>query len=666
MRLPSSVSTETLPPLANDSRMRRHAMIVILAVGLGILSGFGAVLFTEMINFVTRYTVEPLLFLANTNRWWLIGLCLVPGLGLLVVSWLTQKFASESRGNGVPEVMLAVARHDGIIRPRVSIVTILASCICIGTGGSVGREGPIVQIGSALGSTLGQFFKLSPRNMKILVAAGAAAGISATFHAPLAGVVFACEIILGNFAVESLTPIVIASVLADVVQTHSGEHGFRAAFPGIFHVYHGAWAELPSYFLLGLTCGLAAVIFTKMIYKIGGFCERVLPRWWTRALVLGCIVGIAGAVYPILPPSVRRVEISRQLASTADSSEVAEAETATAFDHKELPLPPLFGVGYEVIDHTLHLENREKSGSMDDFELRPTIEMPDYTQAVRLDPAQLLAEFWWILPLAFLKPIMTSITFGGGGSGGIFAPSLFLGSTVGASFGILANLLLPECMSANPGVYAIVGMGAVVAGTTHGTLSAILVVYETTHDYRIILPIMIAAGLAGVVARLVDPESIYEKKFGSQEKLIARGHQMHRFEHIMVRDVMIRHFPTVKPSDDLTEIIRVGRENPHIECLPVMDDDGKLIGIIRPGDLNRVFDSDIPPKLINALDIALSAPIAVRTNANLLEALSDFGASDVETLPVEEGTGESRRVVGLLLRSDVMRKYRQEILNARG
>ena len=201
--LTRSRSIDIPSPLTVGGTLRLNILTVVLAIVLGILSGFGAALFTKMINYVTRYTVEPFLFLSQSHYFWLIGLCIVPALGLLIVSWLTRRFASESSGNGVPEVMLAVARHDGIIRPRVSIVTILASCICIGTGGSVGREGPIVQIGSSLGSTLGQFFRLSPRNIKVLVAAGAAAGISATFHAPLAGVVFACEIILGNFAVES-------------------------------------------------------------------------------------------------------------------------------------------------------------------------------------------------------------------------------------------------------------------------------------------------------------------------------------------------------------------------------------------------------------------------------------------------------------------------------
>ena len=227
---------------------------------------------------------------------------MVPALGLLAVSWFTRRFAPEAQGHGVPEVIMAVARHDGVIRPRVSLVKILASGVCIGTGGSVGREGPIVQIGSSLGSMAGQWFRLSPRNIKVLVAAGAAAGISATFNAPLAGVMFASEIILGSFAVESLTPIVIASVLADVVQITQRRARLAARpFPASSHVYQGAWEQLPSYFLLGLFCGLAAVVFTKLLYCVEDVGERRLPKWWVRALVLGGIVGAGRRAVPDAP-----------------------------------------------------------------------------------------------------------------------------------------------------------------------------------------------------------------------------------------------------------------------------------------------------------------------------------------------------------------------------
>jgi len=677
--------------------------VIALACAIGVLGGYGAVLFTLLIDFVTRYTVEPILRLGSQpgGGSWLLTLWIVPALGLFAVSWFTRRFAPEAQGHGVPEVITAVARHDGVIRPRVSVVKILASGVCIGTGGSIGREGPIVQIGSSLGSVAGQWFGLSPRHIKVLVAAGAAAGISATFNAPLAGVMFASEIILGSFAVESLTPIVISSVLANVVQQHSGEHGVNPAFPEVFHSFHGVWAQLPSYFLLGLLCGLAAVMFTKMLYYIEDVTGRRLSRWWLRALVLGALVGVVGVLYrPMAPP---------------DPSPAA----ARCNEDPGRPLPPLFGVGYDAVAHALHLENAEKPSRFDVQELvaqhHVTVEelatrldvpvenltrmhnvtmrelatangltidelakilevSPEQLAAfqnlaqrdhtVRLDANRMLAQLWWLLPLVFLKPVMTSLTLAGGGSGGIFAPSLFLGAMLGASFGLIINLLFPE-LSAHPGVYAIVGMGAVVAGTTHGTLSAILIVYEMTGDYWIILPIMIAAGMAGVVARFIDHESIYMKKLSRREESIARGHDVHGLEHIMVRDVMIRHFPTLHHTDGLTEIVRVARENLHIESLPVMNDEGQLIGIIRPGDLERVLDSELPPHLINAGDVAMMAPIALRTNDNLLAALRDFGACDVETLPVETGEGDSRRVVGLLLRNDVMGRYRKEMLRKR-
>jgi CIC family chloride channel protein len=445
---------------------------------------------------------------------------------------------------------------------------------------------------------------------------------------------------------------VIASVLADVVQVHVGEHRFEAAFPHIYHSFHGAWEQLPSYVLLGVICGLAAAGFIKLLYGIEDLSQRYLPKWWIRAIVFGGLVGLAGACYPMTAP-VQPLNAERQ----------GEAPGQTT-------LPPLFGVGYGVVDHALHLELAAADEANDGQRRERLDELPEAkrreaeSKIVRLQPSEMLKELWWLLPLAFLKPLMTSLTLGGGGSGGIFAPSLFIGATTGASFGVVCNLVVPE-WSANPGVYAIVGMGAVVAGTTQGVLSAILIVYEMTNNYHVILPIMAASGLSSLVAQLIDPESIYHKKLSRRGEKVARGHDMHRMEHIMVRDVMIRHFPMVRNTDNVTEIVRVAQANSHIESLPVMNEEDRLVGIIRPEDLHRVLDSDVPPQLVNAEDIALAAPLSVEPNENLLEALRDFGTRDTETLPVESGRGPSRRLVGLLMRSDVMRRYRQEMLRRR-
>ncbi len=628
------------------------SLTVVLAVLIGILAGLGAAVFTVLIETVGEFTVVATLQWRELHRGWQVLLCLWPAIGLLVVSWFTRRFAPEAQGHGVPEVIVAVARKDGVIRPRVSLVKILASGICIGTGGSVGREGPIVQIGASLGSVAGQTFGLSSRNIKVLVAAGAAAGISATFNAPLAGVIFAGEIILGSFAVQSLTPIVIASVVADVVQTHVGEHGTDPAFLDLHYEFMGAWEELPPYFVLGLVCGLAAVWFTKVLYAVEDLGQKWIPNWWVRALVFGSIAGVVGACYPSHPP-------------------VASPASAAAIQDGHHSLPPLFGVGYEVVDHALHLEFDPETEA-DDAPGRTgpppgthtlAVDGSSPARSVNLAVADLLREFWWLIPLVFLKPLLTSMTLAGGGSGGIFAPSLFIGATTGACFGLLCNRFLPG-ISANPGVYAIVGMGAVVAGTTHGILSAILIVYEMTNDYRIILPIMIATGLASAIARFVDPESIYHKKLSRRNESIARSHEMHGLEHIMVRDVMIRQFPTVKHTDDVNAIINVARANPTIESLPVLNDEGKLAGIIRPEDLHRVLDSDMPPQLLKADDIAVVAPLSVAPDENLLEALRDFGSRDIETLPVEISSGSGRKLIGLLLRTDVMKRYRQEMLSS--
>ncbi|MAT72542.1 MAG: hypothetical protein CMJ58_23835 [Planctomycetaceae bacterium] len=634
-------------------------LTIFLAGVIGLGTGYGAALFTAMIHWIRDLTINAANDQAAANPW-LAGaaITVIPAIGLVIVSWMCDKYAPEAAGHGIPEVITALARNDGRIRPQVAVIKSLSSALCIGTGGSVGREGPIVQVGSALGSTAGQLFHLSARDVKLLVAAGGAAGISATFNAPLAGVIFSSEILLGSFAIESMTPVVVASVLADVVQKQIGEYGSEPAFRHIDFSFPTALSYLPPYLILGLVAGVMAVSFTKLLYAVEAVSLRWFPSWWKRALVLGVTVGLIGALTNVLPPN-RSDETQARVAAAANGDHVpAEGAAEGEEIHRVHPIPPpLLGSGYEVIDHSLHLQLEApddlEEGAVDNGEARK--------KQVVVARSQMWHELLWLLPLVVLKPLMTSLTLAGGGSGGIFAPSLYIGATLGAVFGLLINLIAPS-YAVDPGVYAIVGMGAVVAGTTHGTLSAILIVYEMTNNYMIILPIMITAGLASLVAGLIDPDSIYYKKLTLRGEHLRRGHDLHRLDHVMVRDVMIREFPTLPLGANVHDIIRVARDNPHIESLPVMDPEGKLIGIIRPSDLHRVLDSDVSPHLVNAMDIALRSPLSVSPSENLIEALRDFGTRDVETLPVEVGKGEARRLVGLLLRSDVMNRYRQEVL----
>ena len=452
---------------------------------------------------------------------------------------------------------------------------------------------------------------------------------------------FASEIILGSFAVESLAPIVVACVLAQVVHVQASEAGWWPAFGELKYEFLGDWGQLPSYIIFGMLCGLVAVIFTKMLYRCEDLAAEKIRSWWQRALLLGLAVGVIAVSYELVLP---------QVAPTGD---------------RQVTAPALYGVGYEVVHRALRMQNEMKPVELKDPANTKAGQAGEpVNEEIALDKSRMRAQLFWFLPLIFLKPFLTSLTLAGGGSGGIFAPSLFLGAALGTSFGLICNLLFPQ-FSANPGVYAIVGMGAVVAGTTQGLLSAILIVYEMTGDYRIILPIMIAAGLSSWVARYIDPESIYMKKLSRRGETLARGLDMQSLEHVRVRDVMIRNFPTVSYTDSVDQIMHVARANLHIESLPVMDAEKQLIGIIRAEDLHRVLDAELAPHLVNAEDIVMKSPLSVSPELNLLEAMRDFGSRDMETLPVETGKGASRRLVGLLLRADVLSRYRREMLRLR-
>lgn len=658
--------------------------MVALAVAIGLFTGFGALAFTFLIQGFTWLFLENALRLqaSDTVALAISGGALlfsVPIFGALVVSWFTRTFAPEAQGHGVPEVISAVTRQDGVIRPLVAIVKILASALSIGTGGSVGREGPIVQIGATFGSTAGQWFGLSSRSVKTLVACGAAAGISATFNAPMAGVVFASEIILGSMALESLTPVVISSVLANVVQLRFGEHGFNPVFPEIEYVYLGGPQQLPLFFLLGLACGLAAVGFIKLLYWLDDVMETWLPAWWARAIVAGALMGAVALLYPFRPADVPPAETIAEAEARAKgkSATVPESPDDVAVREaakKDIQLPPLMGVGYEVVYFGLRLENEERppeelppeggapEGAGDEDEAEPNAS-PHGSPTVRLARSQMWTVLLWFLPLILLKPLLTSVALGGGGSGGVFAPSLFLGCALGASFGLFCNLILPPEYVLEPGVYAVLGMAAVVSGVTHGPVSAILIGYEMTGDYKIILPLMVAAVLASIVASLIDRDSIYLKKLSRRGEVATRGHELTVLEHVKVRDLMVWDFHVVHQAANLEGILKQARKNPSLETLPVMDDDGNLLGFIFSEDLHLIMHSDVDPALVRAEDIAVPIKTRITPNANLIEALRDFGAADVETIPVVAESGPTARLVGLLLRSDVMRRYREELLS---
>jgi CIC family chloride channel protein len=427
-------------------------LVVGALVGVG--SGLGAVVFRYLIYIFTWVATGHVAFgqggwAGRSHLPWLGPgfFVVIPVIGGLIYGPLIYRYARETRGHGVPEVMIAVAHDGGRIRPQVSAVKAVASALCIGTGGSVGREGPIVQIGSALASSFGQWAKMPENRIRILVACGAGGGIAATFNAPVTGVLFSVEVILRELTIDALVTVMAAAMLADLVTIpFLGDRPFLAGFPPGIALRHPRDYLLVA--VLAVAAALIGVMFKNVVYKTEDLCDRVWRNRpeWARPAVGGIALGLV-----------------------------------------LLALPQLYGVGYPVMDKAV---------------------AGDYV-------------LWFLLVLAAGKIIACSLTLGIGGSGGVFAPSLFIGATSGMAFGEIAGHLLGPA-AGPPALYAVVAMGAVFASAARAPLTSVASVMEMTGDYTLTLPVMLAVALAAAASRGLRYGTIYTTK------LLRRGYDIDR------------------------------------------------------------------------------------------------------------------------------------------
>jgi len=568
----------TIPRLAALDSSGWSLLALALVVGAG--AGLGAVAFRYMIKgFTWLFTGHGQLGPnPHPSSPWLPGLgmacvLIAPVLGGLIYGPVVARFAPEARGHGVPEVMLAVARKGGRIRPRVSVIKALASALCIGSGGSVGREGPIVQIGSALGSTVGQLARLNERRLRLLVACGAAGGIAATFNAPIAGVFFALEVILRDFQTESFGVVVLSSVTASVI----GRVAFgSAAFLRLpqFQVHSGG--EYLLYALLGVLGAAAGVAFIRVLYGGEDLADRI---WrgpaWLRPAAGGIVLGLL-----------------------------------------LLALPQMYGVGYPVLDAAV---------------------------------AGHYAVGFLLLLLAG-KIVATTLTLAIGGSGGVFAPSLFMGAMLGSSFGQAFQSLIPGWVTA-PGAYGLVGMGAVFAAAARAPITAVIIVFELTGDYAIILPLMLAVVVATGLSLLVTGDTIYTLKLRRRGVDLDHRPSSGPMQLVTVREAM-RPIPGSVPPDmplaQLADRFSSGDES----ALPVVDESGRLIGVVSADDLEPALTDVGGPD--TAGDLARPVP-ELRADSALEHAARLLGDSEEAGLPVLRPEG--REVAGWITHRDVLRAY---------
>ncbi|MGB2987611.1 MAG: chloride channel protein [Phycisphaerae bacterium] len=576
--------------------LRDEYFLILISILIGAATGIFAHLFFYLIeiarDFAYGHGEHGGLF---AGRAWM--LVVLPTLGALAVGHITYFFAREAKGHGVPEVMDALYRQGGEIRPRVASAKAIASALTIGSGGSAGTEGPIIQIGAAIGSSVGKYLHIQRRQKGIVVACGVSAGIAAIFNAPIAGVLFAREIFLQDFSFRTFSPVVFSSVISCSVM-----NALRLGDVAIFEVralrdvgYVFVGFELPLFLILGLLCALASVLFIRGLYLTEDLADRIkFPEQLKPAL--GAVgLGLTGIAYLYVTHT-----------------------------HQ---MPAFFGNGYPAIQSTLGSDL-----------------------------------FQWtvggLLLLFAMKLVATCLTLGSGGSGGVFAPSLLMGAALGGAFGVaLSECNLIDHTSAS--AYALVGMAALVAGTTHAPLTAIVMLYEITREPKVILPVMFAVIVATAGARFLLRDSIYTLKLRRRGVRVGAVTDLTILRRITVDDVERQAAQSVHPEDPLQTLIDVAGETDAVDFV-VVDEHDVYQGMVTGHDVHTAL---LQPEAVSLLVVGELARAGVPTigpHETLDIVMDKFARNDVESLPVAS-PADSTRVEGLITRQAVMRRYQEEL-----
>lgn len=551
---------------------RDELRVNLLAGVVGILAGYAAIGFRHLIAFFQN----GLMF--HQLGWEMqdpaqhvlgYGLFIILPLALLASSLIWRYLAGEVRGAGVPEVIEAVMINKGRIRKRVPFLKAIASSVTIACGGSVGREGPVVQIGSAFGSVIGQWCRLSPGLLKTLVGCGAAGAVAATFNTPIAGVVFAIEIIVLELKTKSFVPLVVAAVSATVVaRHHMGDHlafdipSYQLSDP----------REMFFYFCLGILAGLVGVAMIKVIYKTELYVAQYKRPFWQLSLASGILIAAIGLHYPAI-----------------------------------------FGVSYEAVLAALH-------GDL---------------------PVQIM------MTLVVVKVVATTLTLLGGGSGGLFAPSLFVGAMLGGSFGWLVMQVVPDFVP-NYGSYALVGTAAVFSATSRATFTAIVTIFEMTLDYSIILPLMFVCVTADQVAWMITKDTMYSLKLKNKGIKFATELGINVLSITSVRSIMTTKLEVAHEDDRIEDAAAKLLPNNH-PIVPVVNNEGILVGTTSHKSLKEAAAShpDRPMKAIAAMPSHLVGP-----EDTALKAVAKIDQSKAPRILVVEPS--SKKLVGIISPSDLL------------
>jgi len=572
--------------------------LILVAGAIGLVMGSVAMAFILPLKWIEEWSGT----LDRSTLLWLVPTAPIVGAALtaVVVRWISD----TGHAPGVASVMYAIHRQKAKMPLKVALGKWLASTLTIGSGGSAGAEGPIVTIGSAIGSNIGRLFKANPQNTATLLGCGAAARISSVFNAPIAGVFFVMEILLRDFSLRTFTPIVIASVISSAwTQAVLGEQEALFATRSEIEVQPFSAAGIPNYLLLGLLCGGVAALFVRALEFSEQRFNRLKAPTMTKPLIGAAILGLLGLGFLLLVPAQQGI-------------------------------PPFYGNGYPVIRSMLS----------------PTTYHDAAQQLLQFDRVFVL-----IVVIAVLKGVGTCLTIGSGGSGGLFAPSLFMGAAVGGSFGYLVAWLNWFDVDIQPSHYALIGMAAMIAATAHAPLTAMLLVYEITQSYGVILPLMLSAVIATIVARLIHPESVYTSKLTQMGVRVGALSDLTILRRLSVSDVPLVQAVLVHEDESAQRLLELSEKH-LVRDFVVVNDRNQYVGMVTGNDLSAalVYREAIP--LLQVQELTRNDLPTVTPDESLDLVLDKFSTHDAQSLAVLDDTGDGD-VRGLITRSRLMERY---------
>jgi len=555
-------------------------LLLLFAAVIGAAAGASVILFYELIDGMKGVAGWAMGRSGEKELPWL-ALVTLP-VGLLLALRVRTGAKEPLDGDMVPTLIRDSVRHGGRVRVADMIRKLFSSALTLGSGGSLGAEGPVATAGATVGSGLSQLFRFGPRRTRVLLACGTAAGISAAFNAPIAGVLFALEIVLGTFAVAALSPVVVASVMGAVVARWVRGPDPAFAIPKEY-VFSSA-TELWLYAVLGLVGGVLAALFVRGFFGTQDALHRITGQRPEVAAVFGGIF-LAGL----------------------------------GFVH-----PELLGDG------------------------RHGIELVLASQLTGLTA----------LSLGLLKIVASGLTMGGGGAGGVFTPSLFVGASFGSFFGLTAASIFPD-LGITPEAYALVGMAAIVSGATFAPLTAIIIIFEMTDDYGLILPLMMVCVISYLVSRRIHPESIYSEALRRSGDHIRHGADRSILERALVSECYNRDPDVVLEDAPLRDLLAQLRDSKQ-SSFPVVNRELRLSGLLTYADVARAMQEGLIDIVI-AADLEDTEVEMITPRESLLEASRRMGVRDLDYIPVVE-SAESRRLLGLLSRAEILEAYQTRLL----